>query len=62
MMMRKVHAMASDRAALRESALQKLEEFRRLRYPGGLLRGVCGFMAATTGDNAWISVRQAMTD
>ena len=49
--------MASDRAALHDSAVQKLAEFERLGYPRGLLRGVCNFMGATTGDLAWFGVR-----
>ena len=60
MMMKKVAKMASDKKELRESAIQKLEEFRRLRYPVGLLRGVCGFMGATTGDGTWIGVRNTI--
>ena len=62
MMMRKVAKMASDEHTLRESALQKLEEFRRLRYPIGLLRGVCNFMGATTGNGTWIGIRNAISD
>ena len=58
MMMRKVHQMASDKEALVTSALQKLSEFQRLNYPEGLLTGVCNFMGATTGDNAWIRARE----
>jgi hypothetical protein len=58
--MRAVHKMASDKEALRDSALQKLEEFRRLGFPPGLLRGVCNFMGATTGEGAWIGVRNAL--
>ena len=60
MMMKKVAKMASDEQALRESALQKLAEFRRLRYPIGLLRGVCSFLGATTGNGAWIRIRNAI--
>ena len=60
MMMKKVHKMASDGQALKESALQKLEEFRRLRYPSGLLRGVCNFMFATTRASGWIAARHAL--
>ena len=52
--------MASDKQTLAESAMQKLEEFRRLRYPIGLLRGVCNFMGATTGEGTWIGVRNAI--
>ena len=60
MMMQKVQRMTSDREALRESALQKLEEFRQLGYPRGLLRGVCNFMGATTGNGGWITVRNLL--
>ena len=60
MMMQKVQRMTSDREALRDSALQKLEEFRRLGYPRGLLRGVCNFMGATTGNGGWITVRNLL--
>ena len=59
--MRAVHKMASDKLALRQSALQKLNEFKRLGYPPGLLRGVCNFMGATTGEGTWIGVRNAIT-
>ena len=60
--MRAVHKMASDKEALRDSALQKLEEFRRLGFLPGLLRGVCNFMGATTGEGAWIGVRNALDE
>ena len=49
--------MASDPEALRSSALQKLEEFRRLRYPIAVLRGVCSYLAAITKTYTWIQVR-----
>ena len=55
--MKKVHKMASSRDTLRESALQKLAEFKRLKYPQSMLQGVCTFMGATTGEGAWIGVR-----
>ena len=51
--------MASDKTALVESAVQKLAEFQRLHYPSGLLTGVCNYMGATTGNNAWIRAREA---
>lgn len=57
MMARKVHKMASGRHELTRSAVQKLEEFRRLGYPRGLLRGVCNFMYATTREGAWMDAR-----
>ena len=54
--------MASDKQTLAESAMQKLEEFLRLRYPIRLhvLRGVCNFMGATTGDGTWMGIRNAI--
>ena len=60
MMMKKIHKMASDKWALRESARQKLAEFERLRYPRGLLKGVCNFMFATTREGAWMDVRDEL--
>ena len=51
----------TTKLALRQSALQKLNEFKRLGYPPGLLRGVCNFMGATTGEGTWIGVRNAIT-
>ena len=58
--LKKVHRMASDAPALHDSALQKLEEFRRLRYPKSVLRGVCTYMAATTSQYEWIKVRRVV--
>ena len=59
--LKKVHGMASDGAALYRSALKKLAEFRELRYPKAVLRGVCTYMAATTGHYVWIQIRQEVT-
>ena len=58
--MRAVHSNASDKEALYDSALQKLAEFKKLGYPPGLLRGVCNFMGARTGEGTWIGVRNAL--
>ena len=55
--MKKVQAMASDRDVLHQSAVQKMEEFRRLSYPIAVLRGVCTYMAACTHEYEWIKVR-----
>ena len=52
--------MASDRYTLHASALQKLEEFRRLSYPKSVLRGVCTYMAACTGVGTWIHIRNVV--
>ena len=49
--------MASDRDALHLSAIQKLSEFRRLRYPPSVLRGVCTVMATVTATYEWIKIR-----
>ena len=51
--------MASDRIGLTESAVQKLAEFARLRYPRGLvLRGVCNYMYVKTRAGAWMDARE----
>ena len=55
--LKKVHSMASDSEILYTSALQKLDEFRRLEYPTSVLRGACTYMAACTNCYAWIRVR-----
>ena len=60
--LRKVHKMASDTAALYRSAHLKLAEFRRLQYPTNLLRKACTFIAASTGEGAWLGVRDAISD
>ena len=44
----KIQRMASDKKAIYDSAVQKLAEFARLKYPISVLRGVCTYMAATT--------------
>ena len=58
--LKKVHAMASDAGMLKASALDKVAEFRRLRYPLGLLRKACSYLGATTGEGTWITVRQTL--
>ena len=58
--MKKVQAMASDADALHGSALQKLEEFRRLCYPKAVMRGVCTYMAACTREYEWIKIRSVV--
>ena len=52
--------MASDADMLRISALAKIAEFRRLRYPVGLLRKACTYLGATTGVRAWFDVRDVL--
>lgn len=58
--LKKVHSMASDADAVYVSALQKLDEFRRLAYPKSVLRGACTYMAACTSCYAWIRVRRVV--
>ena len=58
--LRKVHAMASDAGRLRASALDKVAEFRRLKYPLGMLRKACSYLGAATGEGTWITVRQTL--
>ena len=58
--LRKVQRMASDADMLRISALAKIAEFRRLRYPVGLLRKACAYLGATTGVRAWFDVRDVL--
>ena len=58
--LRKVHSMASDPATLWDSALAKVAEFRRLRYPLSVLRKACSFIGATTGEGTWITVRNTL--
>ena len=55
--LKKINLMASDKGILTYSALMKLEEFRKLRYPVHLLRKVCAQVATTTGEGAWIGIR-----
>lgn len=58
--LKKVHHMCSDVENLRTSALDKVAEFRRLRYPLGLLRKACSYLGATTGVGEWITIRQLL--
>ena len=55
--LRKVHTYASDRAIFISSALAKIAEFRRLRYPIKLLFDICSFLGATSGEGMWIELR-----
>ena len=42
------------------AALEKIAEFRRLRYPKSILSKACTFLAASTGEGAWITIRNAL--
>ena len=58
--LRKVQQQASDPAAMIPSALDKIAEFRRLRYPESVLSKACNFLGASTGEGTWITVRNAL--
>ena len=58
--LRKVQKMASTRALLIQSGKSKIREFQKLAYPNSVLKGVCTFLAATTGNDAWIAVRNTI--
>ena len=58
--LRKVQRMSSDPSTLWESALDKVAEFRRLRYPLSVLRKACSYLGATSGEGTWITVRNTL--
>ena len=58
--LRKVQHMACDERALMRSALDKIREFQRLRYPNSILAKACNYLGATTGVGTWIAVRDMM--
>ena len=58
--LRKVQKMASTRELLIHSGRSKIREFQKLAYPNSILKGVCTFLAATTGNDAWIAVRSTI--
>ena len=58
--LRKVQHQSSDKAAMGYSALEKIAEFRGLRYPTSILSKACTFLAASTGEGAWITIRNAL--
>ena len=55
--LRKIQKLSSDDTAMIKSATHKLNEFTQLKYPRTTLKGICTFLAATSGNGAWISVR-----
>ena len=59
--LRRVQRMSSDTHSMAESALAKIAEFRRLRYPINVLRKTCAYLGATTGEGAWINYDQRHT-
>ena len=54
----KVQKMASDDPALRKSAMQKVAEFARLRYPRKMLWTACTTMGVSTRCPAWFRARE----
>ena len=60
--LQKIQRMSSDPTQVYLSERDKIAEFRRLRYPDSVLRKACNFLGATTGEGAWITVRNALRD
>jgi hypothetical protein len=58
--LKKVEYMASTKDFMVQSARVKLQEFKKLAYPNSILKGACTFLAATTGNDAWIRVRNTI--
>ena len=60
--LKKVQQMASDGRAdvFATAALDKIAEFRRLRYPLSVLAKCCTFLGASTGVRQWYRVRDAL--
>jgi hypothetical protein len=60
--LKKVEQMASDGMAdvFATAALDKIAEFRRLRYPLSVLTKCCTFLGASTGVRQWYRVRDAL--
>ena len=50
--------MASNKYVFFESAANKIREFQNLAYPNTVLKGACTFLAATTGNGAWMDVKR----
>ena len=50
--------MASNKQVFIDSAVNKIREFQNLAYPNSVLNGVCTFLAATTGNGAWMGVKR----
>ena len=55
---KELQKMASDPAAPKTSAVQKLAEFARLKYPSKLLWTACTTMGVNTRDPTWFRVRE----
>ena len=58
--LRKAQSMASDPRQLYVGAVDKIAEFRRLRYPISVLQKACAYLGASSGEGMWITVRNAL--
>jgi hypothetical protein len=58
--LRKVQQMASAPEQILQGGLEKIAEFRRLRYPLSVLQKACSFLGASTAERTWITVRDAL--
>ena len=56
--LRKTEKMARNKYLFIESVIQKIKEFQNLGYPKSLLSGACTYLAATTGNSAWMDVKR----
>ena len=56
--LKKTEAMASNKYVFLDSAVNKIREFQNLAYPNTILKGACTFLAATTGNGAWMDVKR----
>ena len=55
--LKKVNKMASDDTSLMNSAIRKLAEFAKLRYPTQALLRACSLVAVNTRNATWFKVR-----
>ena len=55
--LKKVNNMASDDTSLMNSAIWKLAEFAKLRYPVQALLRACSLVAVNTRNATWFKVR-----
>jgi len=60
--LRKVHRMCIGKEALYDSAICKVKEFIKLKYPINLCRIACANMARETFDTVWYHVRNDIVD
>ena len=60
--LKKVDRMASDANERIPSALDKCREFLSLGYPVGILRYMCGLLAAETGHKEWLRIKRMLPE